>query len=44
MQHEHHHGRVEPAIVDGERFELAAAKVDVVELLEASASALEHGC
>ena len=42
MEHEHQRRRVEPRIVDRQRFELAAAQLDVVERLQPLARRLEH--
>ena len=42
MQHEHQRRRVQPAVVDRQRLELAAAQVDVVESLQPFARRLQH--
>jgi hypothetical protein len=42
MQHEHQRRRIEPPVVDRQRFELAAPEIDVVELLQALLRRLEH--
>ena len=42
MEHQHQHRDVEPRIVDGQRFELAAAKVDVAEACQSALRRLQH--
>ena len=42
VQHQHHGGDVEPIIVDRQRFELAAAQIDVVEAGQPSLGGLQH--
>ena len=42
VQHEHQRRRIEPRIVDRQRFELAAPQVDVVEPVQALLRGLQH--